>query len=146
MNKPGDEYVPELGQMVFGQPTQSFVLPSIAAAALQAIQNELSRVMWNRHQEELPDPFGNTGASYKNDTFEVQAYSWDESKAQPYNFKWKDVRISWYKYLGRGMSCNIELTPDMCSDMLEDCLRSLRGIDRATIRDRVGLKKEDQHA
>jgi len=70
------------------------------------ISREWDRVMWNINQKEIPSPFENTATTWKCDTFEIEAYSWNEDYDQPYNFKYKDIEISWYKYFGRGMSVN----------------------------------------
>ena len=117
-------YTPELGQMVFGQPGHRYVVPAIMDAVLEAIDSELCRVMWNQNQEQYLSPFRNTGNTFKNDVFEVNAYSWGDDE-QPFNFAWKDLRISWYKYLGRGMSANIEISPALASECLEACLASI---------------------
>jgi len=118
-------YVPELGQALFGQPTQEYGCPGYIYSHLSTIRDELDRVMWNIHQVEYDSPFGNTGNKYKNDVFEVCAYSWDDDVEQPYNFKYKDIEISWYKYLGRGMSMNRSVDPVEAADMLNDCIESL---------------------
>ena len=118
-------YEPELGQMVFGQPHKEHATSNIVEAALAMIREEMDCVMWNLHQKEYCSPFSNSGNSFKCDTFEVHAYSWSDEE-QPYNFKWGDVEISWYKYLGRGMSANKDLTPDTVSNMLNDCIDAMR--------------------
>ena len=123
-------YQPELGQAVFGQPFKQYEAPDWVEAFLRAIESELERVQWNIHQVEYRSPFSNTGNKYKNDTFEVEAYDWDEERDQPYNFKWKDFEIGWYKYCGRGMSMSREITPDEGVQMLNECLRSVREQDR----------------
>lgn len=118
------QFVPELGQAVFGQPYKEHAVPNIMEAALNLISDELSRVMINKTQEEYASPFGNTGNEFRNDVFHVDAYSWGEDE-QPYNFAWKDLRISWYKRMGRGMSSNIPVTPDLTALCLDECLASL---------------------
>jgi hypothetical protein len=117
-------YQPELGQMLFGQPHKEHAVSNLVDAALCRIRDELDRVMCNVHQEEYASPFSNTGNSFKCDTFEVEAYSWNDEVEQPYNFKWRGVEISWYKYLGRGMSANTNITPTVASEMLDDCLKA----------------------
>lgn len=124
-------YEPELGQSSFGQPWQKFEASSLCEAALRLIERELGHVMWNRHQTEYESPFGNTGNRFKNDVFEVQAYSWNEEE-QKYNFKWRDIEISWYKYLARGLSSNKDLKPDEIARMLNECLDSLRLFEEET--------------
>ena len=106
--------------------TDFYEVPQIWDAALSFLDSELRRVLWNITQKEVQSPFANTGQKFKCEAFEVEAYSWDEEYNQPFNFKWRDVEISWYKYLGRGMSANKELTADLAAEMLEesiDCLQ-----------------------
>ena len=122
------EYTPELGQMAFGQPFQQFEVPEIWGAAFLSLSNELDRVMGNIHQERYYNPFENTGNRFDCPTFSAHAYSWGDDE-QPWNFKWRDVLISWYKWAGRGMSANIELTPNMAAEMLDDCLAAIQALD-----------------
>lgn len=140
------KYEPELGQAIFGQPHQEYGASSLMTAALRDISREWERVMWNRWQRTIDNPFDNTGALWVCDTFEVRAYSWAECscdafdedeewssekctcgyKPQTYNFKYKDIEVSWYKYLGRGMSQNRSTTPSEIAEMLESCLEALK--------------------
>lgn len=122
------EYVPELGQALFGQPHMEHDVPDIMLAALRLVSEELDRVMWNIHQEDYHSPFSNTANEFRNDDFHAVAYSWGDDD-QPHNFAWKDLRICWYKYLGRGMSSNIAITPDLAAACLEDCLASIRRME-----------------
>ena len=85
--------------------------------------------MQNTTQKQYHSPFGNTGNKFKNDVFEVEAYSWNDDVEQPYNFKWKDYEVSWYKYLGRGCTINKEMTPDTGAKMLDECLKSIRKME-----------------
>ena len=124
------QYEPELGQAVFGQPYKQYEAPEWLIAFLEYINNELCRVMWNNNQEEYASPFANTGNSFKNDVFEVQAYSWNEDVEQPYNFKYGNIEISWYKHLDRGDSLNREITLDEGVQMLNECLASIRKMEK----------------
>lgn len=126
-----EPYAPELGQMFFGQPWQPIRASELCIAALQAIDKELSRIKWNIEQKGYNSPFANTGNSFKCDAFEVEAYSWNEEVEQKFNFKWQDVEVSWYKYLGRGTNTNIQLTPDRINEMLESCLEALSRYETA---------------
>lgn len=118
------KYEPELGQAIFGQPYKEHPVPEIWDAALEAVRNTLDIVMWNIHQKKYASPFGNTGNSFKCDVFEARAYDWSEEE-QSFNFKWRDVEISWYKYHGRGMSANKKLSADLAAEMLEECNAAL---------------------
>ncbi len=122
-------YTPELGQAAFGQPYQEYECPEWLIAFLEYIDGELERVMWNITQERWDSPFGNTANSYRNDVFEVQAYSWDDSTQQEWNFRWGDVRVSWYKWLGRGTTVNREVDYATGARMLEECLASIRALE-----------------
>ena len=98
----------------------------LVISALKSIEESLDVYMWNKTQKSYSSPFGNTGNSFKNDVFEVNAYYWgdDEKEIEKTNFKYKNIEISWYKYLGRGM-CIPEMTYEELDDMLNECLKSL---------------------
>lgn len=126
------KFEPELGQFVFGQPYKQYEASELLEAALCHIKDEPDRVMGNVKQEEYSNPFDNTGNSFVCETFEVHAYDWnfdEEREPQKFNFKYKDIEISWYKYLGRGMSVNREISNNEISDMLDDCIRAVRKLD-----------------
>ena len=105
-------------------------LPNYVQAAFSKIDEQLSRVMWNIYQKEYDSPFSNTGEKFKNDVFEVEAYSWDDEYNQEYNFKWKDYKVRWYKHCLRDPQANREMTPDECAKMLDECLESIYKMDR----------------
>lgn len=98
----------------------------LVVSALRAIEESLDIYMWNKTQEGYESPFGNTGNFFKNDVFEVNAYYWgdDEEEMKKSNFKYKNIEISWYKYLGRGMDIS-EMTYEELNEMLNDCIKSL---------------------
>lgn len=104
-------------------------VPEYVQAAFALIDEELSRVMWNINQEEFDSPFSNTGEQFKNDVFEVEAYSWDNEYDQKYNFKWKDYKVRWYKHCKRDPQANREISADECATMLNECLESIRSMD-----------------
>ena len=120
------KYTPELGQATFGQKYKQYHVEEILEAALLMISREWDKIMWNINQKETPSPFENTATTWKCDIFEVEAYSWDEDYNQPYNFKYKDIEISWYKYFGRGMSVNRQVKYSEIQEMLIDCLKTLQ--------------------
>lgn len=128
-----EEFEPEIGQAIFGQPTQEFECPQILDAALMAIRDELQRVLWNlRHTG--TDPFANRSDSFKCETFCVCSYSWGDDP-QPWNFKHyaSGIEVSWYKYFGRGMSVNKAVMPDDAASLLGDCLAALLKVEKGEI-------------
>lgn len=133
-------YQPELGQAIFGQPTQQYECPQILDAALAFIREELGRVLWNVKQAEW-DPFGNRGEAFRCDVFGVWSYDWsdlggfseenDSDDSQPYNFchAASGLCVSWYKYAGRGMSCNRKIDPAEAAVILRICMDALSAIN-----------------
>lgn len=119
-------YEPELGQMAHGQPYKEYGVSALVEAALRAIGDEMARVYWNINQKSLDSPLDNMGLNtYDNGTFFMEGYDWGDNE-QPYNFRWREIEISWYKRCGRGMSANADITPDMAAEMLTSCLESIR--------------------
>ena len=102
--------------------------PDYVVALLSSIDNELCRIMWNKYQEQYDSPFCNTGNNFECDLFEVAAYDWDDTREQEYNFWYKpaDIKISWYKYLGRGTRVYGEYSADEYIKMFDDCIKFLR--------------------
>ena len=72
-----DQYQPELGQMIFGQPHKQYAVSEIVEAALRSISNELERAMWNINQKEYSSPMDNSGnvGGFVCPTFEKTAYN-----------------------------------------------------------------------
>lgn len=117
----------ELGNIMFNtNKNQCYDCPEWIIALLRAIENKLDIIMWNKYHKEYSSPFGNTGNSFKNDVFEVQAYNWDDDIQQPYNFKCGDVEISWYKYLGRDTTINDNYNEEYIIVMFNKCIKSLQ--------------------
>lgn len=74
------------------------------------------------------NPFSNTGAKYIGDKFEVYAYSYGDEE-QPHNFRWRDVTVSWHKYMGIGTTINRVMSKEEIHLMLKECLLELLGVD-----------------
>lgn len=90
--------------------------------------------MGNITQEPFYAPSSSAGeAPFVTDVFSMLPYCWCGGDAHPDgcppNFTWRNVQISWYKHLGRGTSSNIDLSPDLISELLDDCLASVREMD-----------------
>lgn len=115
-----EKFEPELGQLVNGQPWQKFETPVYIDAALEYLACHFD-------DKKISDdnPFRNTGFNWVNEVFEVHAYDWNENHHQKYNFKYKDIEVSWYKYASRSSSINQEVSVEECWKMLQDCMNSL---------------------
>lgn len=81
-------------------------------ALLFDIKKYLNTCYWNKEQREMRSPFDNTGETFQTNHLTLIAYQWDDEddEEDKYNLKFKDVEISWYKYLGRGTTINKELS------------------------------------
>lgn len=88
---------------------------------LQIYLNNTGEVKYSEYES----PFSNTANKYRNEVFEVEAYSWDDEKEQPYNFKCGEIEISWYKWLGRGTMINGEYSKEEIVEMFNRCIGSL---------------------
>lgn len=117
-----NEYTPELGQALFGQPTQAYESDNLMDAAINLLADELNRVLGNvTQQHPIDSPFSNTGARFDTDGLSVHAYSWADDD-QPWNLKGGDVEVSWYKWAGRGMSVNKPMVADETKAFLDRSL------------------------
>lgn len=116
----------ELGNMFFNNnQNQYYECPEYIIALLRYIDSKLSIMMWNKEQKEYDSPFDNTGNKFKNNTFEVEAFNWNDNICQEYNFKYKDIKISWYKRLGRDTTINKDITFKEAEEMFNSCIKSL---------------------
>lgn len=116
----------ELGNIAFNtNKNQIFECPDYVVNLLEGIEAMLTVYYMDKYKKKVDSPFSNTAASFENPIFKVEAYSWDDNYEQPYNFKWKDVEISWYKYLGRDTTINQEISPKKAKKMFVECVKSL---------------------
>lgn len=114
-----NQFTPELGQFCGGQPWKQVKAPDYILGALLLIAAKVGR----EHEQ---NPFFNNGGSVETDVFHCEAYSWDDNYEQPYNFKWRDVEISWYKHCQRGVSMNRKVSERKLGQMLHECLKSIK--------------------
>lgn len=130
----------ELGNLMFNPNiNQQYECPKYVIALLCDIDRELDRIMWNIYQENYDSPFDNTANTFELDNFKVQAYNWNDDTTQEYNFLYKvdktksnldDIKISWYKYLGRDTTINQELDSSIIVDIYNDCINSLEKFEQ----------------
>lgn len=101
----------ELGNIMFnnGNRNQNYECPEFVIALLERIESIIENIYWNENQEEWDSAFRNTGNEYILGDLIIKAYNWNDDYEQQYNFKYKDIEISWYKYLGRDTTINLDL-------------------------------------
>lgn len=122
---------PELGQILFGQaPAYVAGMPDWVESLFVGIMNEFSRVWWNTKQKEYYSR-GDDGCL---GSVQVRHYRYDdipEGEIGEDNF-WlvgHEQRIRWYKYPGRGMSCNLDLDRDAWIAWHDAVVAELRRFD-----------------
>lgn len=119
----GHEPIP--GKVAYRRPCKQYPVSPELESALMAIEIRLCLRM-ARWDSTYPSPFANTGNKFHCNTFMVEAYSWDEEAAQPWNFKYRDVEVRWYKYLGSDMSVNRDLSTREIEEMLDRCYLAIQ--------------------
>ena len=125
----------ELGNIMFNTNTnQIYECPRYIIALLREIERQLDRIMWNINQKHYESPFANTANSFALGNFEISAYNWNDDIQQEYNFIYKvdktkanmpDLKISWYKYLGRDTTINQEIDSNVMIQIFDDIIAQL---------------------
>lgn len=125
----------ELGNIAFNSnANQKYDCPKYIIALLRDIQRQLDRIMWNIYQKDYDNPFENTSNTFSLGNFEIQAFNWNDEVSQEYNFIYRvdkskanmpDLKISWYKYIGRDMTINQEIDANVMIDIYNDIISQL---------------------
>lgn len=129
------KFEPELGQAIFGGPTEEYPCPEYLVGLLGALAQEIERVEWNRTQKPYDAPIHNVGEVYDTDKFHMESYCWCDGEKHsdgcPPNFVYHPtgLRVRWYKYLGRGGSMDRIISTDHAVAMFDDCMTSVRALD-----------------
>ena len=126
---------PELGQLLHGNMIGEFNISNIGEAAVMWALRDCERVFWNANQRSLEDFCGWDSGDALGE-MKTRRYWWgDENtpEAALPNMEFNGVHIRWYKYPGRGMSCNLDMTPDQWAQWLDAALAYLGGIDKVTL-------------
>jgi hypothetical protein len=119
----------ELGNIMFNNnKNQKYDCPDWIIALLKDIKDKLDIAFWNKYQLEIPSPFENTAGIHEGNCFQVYAYNWSNKKSKSYNFKYKDIEISWYKSLGRDTTINGEYSSEVIIEMYNDIIKEIRSI------------------
>lgn len=114
-----DDYQPELGQALFGNATQALSCP----VEIECIMSSLREAFDVLHPK-LDNPFSNTGSRFRWSCFTAHSYDWCDEE-QPWNFKWRDFEVSWYKHCTRGLSRNRKLSRGELREMMRECMMAM---------------------
>lgn len=131
-----NNYVPELGQAMFGNPWSGMACPEFVEAGLRHLKHEIKRVEYNNGRQTEDD--GGT-EDYDTPVFSIRSYWWGDCecaenepckcRAGEPNFKCGDFEVRWYKYLGRGMSMNRSIDANEFFALLDKCMIAVRERD-----------------
>lgn len=100
-------------------PTRGYLVESVVRAVAEA--HEKDPAAWSSKY----------GTVVENETFSMHPFCWCEEEECPWcgptnapNFHYKPsgFKLWWYKYIGRGMEMNREVTSAECAEMLSRCL------------------------
>ena len=82
--------------------------------------------LWFTVQRNNDNPFQNTGGGnfYNFGVFVVRAYCWSE-EGTPYNFRWRDFYVSWYKDAVRGVRISRDISTEELAEMRQECVYAM---------------------
>lgn len=133
-------YEPELGQMLFGNPTSEYEVPDYVEAFLAHVLREIDRVYWNTHQGRWDE-----GGEFTEWPFlQYRPYWWGDCDCEEGhppdcpsvlpNLAFGGVEVRWYKHFGRGMSTNTRQSEVEWRKWLDRCLEAIRQMDVDVLR------------
>lgn len=119
---------PELGQMMFGNPTGNYGTKTYQDAFIYYLLDEIEKVYWNKYQVEW-----NRHYDPKFKGMEFRPYYWDEenpeAKKPNLKFDFSKQEIRWYKHPGRGQSCTLNWKAKMWTWWFNNALKVIREND-----------------
>jgi len=127
-----NDFVPELGHILYGEPQGQSECPAYLEAALGTVRERLREVMGAalgpEKADRWADPFSNTSNSFSCREFTVSAYQWSDPPVDG-TFRSGEVEVFWYKHLARDTSCARIPAHGETARMLRVCLDHLDRID-----------------
>ena len=114
----------ELGQMLFGNPTEEYPVPreSWMSGPFQILMDAITEKTGEKDYGYTPH--------FSNDFFIIRPYWWgdeeDEEASKP-NFEVpsENFSLTWYKYPFRSSYASEKLTPKRWNDLVQKCIKSL---------------------
>jgi len=124
----------ELGNLVYGNSRGKYSVPRTKELYIEFVR------LFDACEPTRDNSWREYGIEFENDVFEVMPYWWGECtcgldgkqhnnvcKLIKPNFYHKEsgLQVSWYKYPLRDSYSNIELTKELLSTIIDDCIVSL---------------------
>ena len=114
----------ELGQMLFGNPTQEYPVPreKWMSGPFEILMDAIAEKTGDKNFIYSPD--------FSNDFFTMRSYCWDyedEEEAIKPNFEVpsENFSLTWYKYPFRGSYSSEKLNPKRWNEIIQKCIKSL---------------------
>ena len=128
-------FEPELGQGCFSNSTMLPVeTPGYVTGGLVALGGMIGALRSKDEEEAWSlNPCNNVGpdANFENEVFAMRAYCWCDGEVAgheegcPVNFETDGLRVSWYKHVRRGTSCDRQITAKEWQVIFVRCAASL---------------------
>lgn len=114
----------ELGQMLFGNPTEEYPVPRE-----KWVEGPFN-ILVDLIKEKTGDNNFGWVYDFSNDCFTMRSYCWnfeDEEEAEKPNFEIpsENFKLTWYKYPFRGSYSSEKLNPKRWNDLVQKCIKSL---------------------
>jgi hypothetical protein len=114
----------ELGQMLFGNPTQEYPVPreEWMSGPFEILMDAIAEKTGDKNFIYSPD--------FSNDFFTMRSYCWDyedEEEASKPNFEVpsENFSLTWYKYPFRSSYSSEKLNHKRWNDLIQKCIKSL---------------------
>jgi len=130
-----DVFTPELGQGLFSNSSMlTYEVPPYVTSGLVALGEMIGHSRSKDAEEAWSlDPCNNVGpsANFQNEIFAMRSYCWCDGEVEghdegcPVNFETDDFRVSWYKHVRRGASCDRHLAAKEWQEIFARCAASL---------------------
>ena len=126
------DYIPQLGQIMHGNPWGDHDSPQWCDALVREILREIERVFWNKNQRQW-DMRENPGIP----GIEFRPYYWgnNEAEAELPNLKHGDIEVRWYKHPMRGASLNVEARADVLIPWFESVIAAIHLTGTSAVRE-----------
>ena len=109
----------ELGNLMFnGNTIHRYICPEYIITLIRDLGQRIEQITGH-------NPCDNTCSIFETETFVIEAFNWNEEIDQPYNFKYKDIEISWYKRLGRDTTINGDYSATQIIEMYNKCIEAI---------------------
>lgn len=100
-------------------------MTDFSRALFEYVRSEIERVYGNRYQKQWD---GNSDPEIPGITW--NPYDWHYEEYPEPNFSFGEIEIRWYKYPGRGMTCNVQWTASEWARWFYKALETVREADK----------------